>query len=210
MQDNFYDVEVQANGGMALKQPEEIGGQTFAFLKGLQQALGAFGGSMLREPSKSSDGKNFFSYGGTTIDNKRIGKMKQIAGKKATLVVNVASKWGLTDSNYKDLVQTYNQFKGDGLEIIAYPSNQFGGQEPGTAKEIKEFQAKYDVNFKVMSKIDVNGGKADAAWQYLRNNSDLEGGDIPWNFSKFLVNKDGDVVAFYPPTRSPSSMKGDI
>jgi len=116
----------------------------------------------------------------------------------------------LTDSNYKDLVQTYEQFKGQGFEIIAYPSNQFGAQEPGSAKEIKEFQAGYDVKFPVMNKIDVNGDKANEAWQYLRNNSDLEGGDIPWNFSKFLVNKDGDVVAFYPPTRSPSSIKDDI
>jgi len=119
---------------------------------------------MLREPTKDASGKNFFSYGGQTIDNKRIGKMKQLAGKKATLVVNVASKWGLTDSNYKDLVQTYTQFKDQGFEIIAYPSNQFGGQEPGSAKDIKEFQAGYDVKFPVMSKIDVNGGKANDVW----------------------------------------------
>jgi len=116
----------------------------------------------------------------------------------------------LTDSNYKDLVQTYAQFKDQGFQIIAYPSNQFGGQEPGSPKEIKEFQAGYGVDFPVMSKVDVNGAKADDAWQYLRNNSDLEGGDIPWNFAKFLVNQEGDVVAFYPPTRSPSSMKDDI
>lgn len=73
-----------------------------------------------------------------------------------------------------------------GLEIIAYPSNQFGGQEPGTANEIKSFQKKYGVNFPVMAKVDVKGDYAPASYKYLTSNKN--GGGIPWNFTKFLVN----------------------
>ena len=85
------------------------------------------------------------------------------------------------------------------MKILAYPCNQFGGQEPGTNKEIKDFQKSYGVKFQVMDKVDVNGKDSDRAWQYLRKQSDLGGADIPWNFSKFLVNKDGDVVGYYGP-----------
>ena len=97
-----------------------------------------------------------------------------------------------------------------GVKIIAYPCNQFGGQEPGTNKEIKEYQKKYKVKFAVMDKIEVNGANADPAYKYLRENSDLNGGNIPWNFAKFLVNANGDVVAFYGPQKSPDSLKKDI
>ena len=96
------------------------------------------------------------------------------------------------------------------MKIIAYPCNQFGGQEPGTNKEIKDFQKGYGVKFQVMDKVDVNDANADRAWEYLRKQSDLGGANIPWNFSKFLVNKDGDVVAYYGPQRSPDSMTDDI
>jgi len=98
--------------------------------------------------------------------------------------------------------------KKQGLEIIAYPSNQFGGQEPGSAGEIKSFQKNYGVNFPVMAKSDVKGGDANDAYQYLTGNKN--GGGIPWNFTKFLVNKDGDVVGYYGPQTSPSSIVGDI
>ena len=86
-----------------------MGGQSFGFFNSIQKALGALGDSMLREPTKDAAGKNCFSYGGQTIIDELIGNMKH-AGKKMALVVNVASKWGLTDANYKDLVQTYTQF----------------------------------------------------------------------------------------------------
>ena len=86
-----------------------MGGQAFGFFKGIQKALGAFGDSMLREPTKDASGKNCFSYSGQTIEDELIGNMKH-AGKTMALVVNVASKWGLNDSNYKDLIQTYTQF----------------------------------------------------------------------------------------------------
>ena len=116
----------------------------------------------------------------------------------------------MTDSNYQGLVELAKEYEKQGVKIIAYPCNQFGGQEPGTNKEIKEFQKQYGVKFTVMDKIDVNGDDADPAYDYLRKNSDLRGGKIPWNFAKFLVNANGDVVAFYGPQRSPDSLKKDI
>ena len=73
-----------------------------------------------------------------------------------------------------------------------------------------QFQVKYGVKFPVMQKVEVNGDGADPAYKYLRDNSSLKGGSIMWNFSKFLVNADGDVVATYPPTRSPESIKAEI
>ena len=116
----------------------------------------------------------------------------------------------MTDANYKELVQIYDQYKGQGLEIVAYPCNQFGSQEPGSAKEIADFQKGYGVTFPVMAKAEINGDGADPALAYLRNYSSLNGGNVAWNFGKFLVNKDGDVVAFYNPPRGPSSITDDI
>ena len=110
------------------------------FKDALNALSGLVGGASLKEPVKSPNGKNFFDAPGVTIDNEKIARMGDLCmGKKAILVVNVASKWGLTDSNYKELVQIYDEFKGQGFEIIAYPCNQFGSQEPGTAKEIQDF-----------------------------------------------------------------------
>ena len=98
--------------------------------------------------------------------------------------------------------------KRQGLEIIAYPSNQFGGQEPGDAKEIKAFQNGYGVKFPVMAKSDVKGNDANDAYKYLTKNKN--GGGVPWNFTKFLVNKDGDVVGYYGPQVAPSAIVSDI
>jgi glutathione peroxidase len=116
----------------------------------------------------------------------------------------------LTDSNYKELVQIYDEFKDQGLEILAYPCDQFGGQESGNSIQIRKFVGERQVTFPVMSKVEVNGSDADPAFEYLRDNSPLNGRNIMWNFSKFLVNADGDVVASYNPAQSPKSIVDDI
>ena len=126
---------------------------------------------------------------------------QQVPGaKKAYLFVNVASKWGLTDRDYKQLVQMHKELKADGFEIMAFPCNQFGGQEPGTAEEINEFiRGKYGAEFQIFEKIDVNGENAHPVYKYLRSNSSLFDaeknvvGEIQWNFAKFLVDGNGHV-----------------
>jgi len=122
------------------------------------------------------------------------------------VIVNVATKWGKTDVNYKQLVEMYNAFsEADGLRILAFPCNQFGGQEPGTNEEIKQFAVgKYNVTFDMFSKIDVNGGDAHPLWVYLKNK---QGGflmnAIKWNFTKFVIDKAGQPVTRFGPTDDP-------
>lgn len=124
-------------------------------------------------------------------EEQRIGD--QAMGKKAILMVNVASKWGLTDVNYKQMVQLYKELESEGLQIFLFPCNQFGNQEPGSPSEIRDFVNKYDVEFPVFEKIDVNGTNTHPVYKNLRQNSKLNKGEnkcgqITWNFGKFLVD----------------------
>ena len=96
----------------------------------------------------------------------------------------------------------------DDIEIIAFPCNQFGGQEPGEAQDIVSFQKGYGVNFPTMQKVDVNGGGATPVYKFLKDNAKVS--SIPWNFSKFLVNADGHVVAYYPPQSQVDDIKKDV
>jgi len=130
---------------------------------------------------------------------------------KVCLVVNVASAWGLTDQNYKELVTVYNQYKSRGFEVLAFPCNQFGGQEPGTDAEIKSFAQKYGAKFPLFSKIEVNGNGTHPLYKFLKDSQkEFLGNDIKWNFAKFLVDKEGKAVKRYAPTSSPSSITKDI
>ena len=139
-------------------------------------------------------------------------KLKDIEGKefdlaslkgKAVLIVNVASKCGLTPQ-YKDLQYIYSKYKDQGFEILAFPANNFGKQEPGSNFEIKQFcENKYKVTFKMMSKIDVRDNQVDL-YKYLTNH-DKFGGKIEWNFEKFLIAPDGEVVARFSPKVKPKS-----
>lgn len=97
-----------------------------------------------------------------------------LVGKKAILVVNVAQNWGLTKTNYTQMADIYNKYSESGLEILAYPCNQFNGQEPGTNQQIKEYATRdYHAKFPLMSKVEVNGPNACEVYQYLRKNSEL-------------------------------------
>ncbi|KAK2581718.1 hypothetical protein KPH14_002202 [Odynerus spinipes] len=121
-----------------------------------------------------------------------------------SIIVNVASNCGLTDTNYRQLVQLYEKYgQSKGLRILAFPSNQFGGQEPGTSQEILDFVKRYNVTFDLFEKVDVNGENAHPLWKYLTG---LDG-PIRWNFTKFIVDKEGNVVATYPPSKEPLEME---
>lgn len=120
---------------------------------------------------------------------------------KALVIVNVASKCGLTPQ-YKGLQALYEQYQGRGLEILAFPCNQFGGQEPGSNDEVKAFcTTNYGVSFPLFSKIDVNGsGRHDLFELLTAINTDPEGeGDISWNFTKFVVDRHGQVIGRFAP-----------
>lgn len=131
---------------------------------------------------------------------------------KVLLVVNVASACGLTTSNYKELTELYTKYKDQGLEILAFPSNQFGAQEPGTNEEIKEFACtRFKAEFPIFDKVEVNGANTTPLYQFLKASKGGTFGDnIKWNFTKFLVDKKGQVVSRYAPTTSPLSIEKDI
>ena len=131
---------------------------------------------------------------------------------KVLLVVNVASECGFT-YQYEGLQNLYSKYAEDGLEILGFPCNQFKGQESGTNEEIQFFcTEKYDVSFNVFNKIDVNGKDADPFYNFLKNERPGIMGtkNIKWNFSKFLVNKNGVVVKRYGPATKPESIESDI
>ncbi|MEZ5217220.1 MAG: glutathione peroxidase [Ilumatobacteraceae bacterium] len=158
--------------------------------------------------------------------------LSEFAGK-VMLVVNVASKCGLTPQ-YEGLEALHRELKDQGLAVVGFPCNQFGAQEPGTDDEIQEFcSVNYDVTFPVFAKIDVNGDDAHPLYQYLRSEApgtwpDAPGADrlnpfleanfpqflgndsVKWNFTKFLVDRDGNVVKRFEPTIPPEALKDEV
>ena len=141
-----------------------------------------------------------------SLDGKEVDLAKKYEGK-VVLIVNVASKCGLT-GQYKPLQALQKTYEADGLVVLGFPCNQFGGQEPGSAEEIKTFcTSKYDVTFDMFSKIDVNGGKADPLYKYLTGTETNPkfAGEIGWNFEKFLIGRDGKVVARFKTGVEPDS-----
>ena len=124
---------------------------------------------------------------------------------KVVLIVNVASKCGLTPQ-YTGLEALQKEFGKSGFSVLGVPCNQFGGQEPGSAKEIETFcSTNYGITFPMTEKVDVNGASRHPLYAMLTSTKDAEGhtGDIRWNFEKFLVAKDGKVIARYSPMVSP-------
>ncbi len=137
--------------------------------------------------------------------------LKKYQGK-TLLIVNVASKCGFTPQ-YTDLEKIYLEYKDQGLEILAFPCNQFGAQEPGDALEIKNFcSLTYPVSFPLFAKVDVNGDKAEPVYSYLKESLPgiLGSKAVKWNFTKFLVDKNGNPVERYAPTDKPLDILKDI
>ncbi|CAO2143979.1 unnamed protein product [Urochloa humidicola] len=138
-------------------------------------------------------------------------KLSEYTGK-VLLIVNVASQCGLTNSNYKELNVLYDKYREKGLEILAFPCNQFAGQEPGSNEDIQETVCtRFKAEFPIFDKINVNGKDAAPLFKYLKSQKGGFLGDgIKWNFTKFLVDKDGKVVGRYAPTTSPLKIENDI
>lgn len=131
---------------------------------------------------------------------------------KVLLIVNVASRCGFTPQ-YAGLQKLYERFKDQGLEILGFPCNQFGGQEPGSDSEIGQFcSLNYGVTFPVLSKVQVNGPEAIPLYQYLKKEAPgLLGTEaIKWNFTKFLVDRNGKIVDRFAPTSTPESLESAI
>ena len=135
------------------------------------------------------------------LDGTRANILPDLSGK-VVLVVNVASKCGLTPQ-YAGLESLYEDMRDQGFVVIGFPCNQFGGQEPGSASEIIEFcRMNYDLEFPLTEKIDVNGPDRHPIYAWLTGPEGIAG-DIEWNFEKFLIGRDGRVVRRYPPTTRP-------
>jgi len=131
---------------------------------------------------------------------------------KVLLIVNTASKCGFTPQ-FAGLEELWRTYRDQGLVVIGFPSNQFGAQDPGPNDEIATFcQANYGVTFPMMGKVDVNGDKAHPLWKWLTAEAPgiLGTHSIKWNFTKFLVGRNGKVLKRYAPNDSPQSLKGDI
>ncbi|MDY3553908.1 glutathione peroxidase [Gemmata sp. JC717] len=137
--------------------------------------------------------------------------LEQYRGK-VLLVVNVASKCGFT-GQYKGLEELYRKYQDRGLVVLGFPCNQFMGQEPGNEEEIKSFcSLKYDVTFPMFAKVDVNGGAAHPLYQHLKDaaRGTLGTRGIKWNFTKFLVDRNGNVVSRHGPTTGPQQLEAEI
>ncbi len=130
---------------------------------------------------------------------------------KVLLIVNTATGCGFTPQ-YEGLQKLYDKYKDLGLEILDFPCNQFGHQAPGTEEEIQKFcTLKYGTTFPLFAKIDVNGKDADPLFTYLKSQQGgFMGDDIKWNFTKFLVSRDGKVIDRYAPVTKPESIEDDI
>ncbi|GLJ09915.1 hypothetical protein SUGI_0118150 [Cryptomeria japonica] len=131
---------------------------------------------------------------------------------KVLLIVNVASHCGLTTSNYQEMNELYIKFKDQGFEIVGFPCNQFAAQEPGTNEEIAAIACtRFKANFPIFDKVDMNGDNAAPVYKFLKS---CRGGifdeNIRWNFSKFLIDKDGNVFDRYAPITSPLNIEKDI
>ncbi|CAL0312656.1 unnamed protein product [Lupinus luteus] len=131
---------------------------------------------------------------------------------KVLFIINVASKCGLTNSNYAQLNQLYHNYKDKGLEILAFPCNQFGEEEPGSNDQIVDFVCtRFKSEFPIFDKIEVNGDNSIPLYKFLKTAKwGIFKDDIQWNFAKFLVDRDGQVVDRYYPTTAPLSVEQDI
>ncbi len=156
----------------------------------LMQNLNVFAGAIHSTPVKDIDGKET--------------SLKPYEGK-VLLIVNVASRCGYTPQ-YQQLEAVYEKYKDKGLVILGFPCNQFGGQEPGTDAEIKQFcSSKYSVTFPLFDKIDVNGPNRHPLYVRLAGKDSPYPGDIKWNFSKFLISRDGKILKRFESRVVPDS-----
>ncbi|BDA41472.1 Hydroperoxy fatty acid reductase [Coccomyxa sp. Obi] len=153
----------------------------------------------------------FYFMTAEDIDGKEQ-SMRQYAGK-VLLITNVASECGFTDSNYRGLQKLYEKFQSRGFEVLAFPCNQFGNQEPGDSQTIKEFaKNKYHVTFPLFKKVEVNGPHTHPIFKYLNilNSAETEPNAADWNFNKYLVGRDGYPIKHYASAFNEAELDADI
>jgi glutathione peroxidase len=157
----------------------------------------------------STSAETLADFDATSIDGQPV-DLADYRGK-VVLVVNTASQCGFTPQ-YQGLQQLHEQYAGQGFAVLGFPCDQFGHQEPGTEAEIGAFCEKnFGVTFPLFAKVEVNGDGAHPLYQWLRSEKGgLLGSKIKWNFTKFLVGKDGKVIDRYSPTTKPEKIAGDI
>lgn len=151
-----------------------------------------------------------YDFSAQTIDG-RTQALSDFRGQ-VLLIVNTASRCGFTPQ-YAGLEALYQRYRGQGFSVLGFPCNQFGGQEPGSDEQIAEFcAASYELSFPLFAKIDVNGAQAHPLYRYLVSAKKglLGSAAIKWNFTKFLVGRDGAVLDRYAPTTTPEALAADI
>lgn len=152
-------------------------------------------------------GTSVYDFTVRDIDGQEV-KLSSYKGK-VLLIVNVASKCGLTDRNYSKLEPLYNKYREQGLRILAFPANNFSGQEPGSNSVIKKFcTTKYELSYDLFAKVSVQGSRICPLYRFLteQTGSDVKG-EVVWNFQKYLVNRDGTVVSKFHPKTDPDDDK---
>lgn len=151
----------------------------------------------------------FYDYTVKGISGEEV-SMSEYKGK-VVLIVNTASKCGFT-KQYEGLEELYEKYKDQGFVILGFPCNQFGAQEPGDNEEIKNFcTSTFSVTFPMMSKIDVNGDDADPLYKFLKKEkSGILGDDIKWNFTKFLIDREGNVVDRFASQKTPKALEKEV
>lgn len=151
----------------------------------------------------------FYDYKVKSISGEDV-SMSEYKGK-VVLIVNTASKCGFT-KQYEGLEELYEKYKDQGFVILGFPCNQFGAQEPGGNEEIKNFcTSTFSVTFPMMSKIDVNGDDADPLYKFLKKEKGgILGDDIKWNFTKFLIDREGNVVDRFASQKTPKALEKEV
>ncbi|MBH9576803.1 glutathione peroxidase [Inhella proteolytica] len=153
---------------------------------------------------------SIYEFQATSIQGKPVA-LKDYKGR-VLLIVNTASACGFTPQ-FGGLEQLWKDYEARGLVVLGFPSNEFGGQDPGSNDEIASFcQMNYGVSFPMMAKVEVNGGNAHPLWQWLKKEKKglLGTEGIKWNFTKFLIGRDGTVLERYAPTDTPEKLRADI
>ena len=176
---------------------------------GLVAIAALFFSSCASKKNSEAGTSKFYEYSALNIRGDEV-KMSDFKGK-VVLIVNTASKCGYTPQ-FEGLEKLYKKYNDEGLVVLGFPSNQFGNQDPGTNEEIQEFcQANYGVSFPMFDKIDVNGDAAHPLFKHLRKETKgLLGDAVKWNFTKFLVDRNGTVLKRYAPQVDPLDIEKDI
>ncbi|KAF7994175.1 hypothetical protein HCN44_011444 [Aphidius gifuensis] len=176
----------------------------YSILPGLQQTFRSLTGMTGNVDYKSA--KSIYDFEAVTLN----GEVVQLSKYKdhVCLIINIASKCTLTEINYKELNQLYDSYAdSQGLRILAFPCNQFNNQEPGDSKEIMEFAKSRNAKFEIFEKVNVNGDDAHPLWKYLKQEqSGTLFDDIKWNFTKFIIDKNGKPVERHGPQVNPTGL----